>query len=98
MATSIYAMSYLEYITKGLFDYHKIYDQEIDVSELDVILKAIIKNVGIRIYQYDKVYTRDKTMVEACWEFVKRKVELSQTTLNSDWINTFFTPRRAKKT
>lgn len=82
MATSIYAMSYLHYITGGKFDYHKIFDHRLDVEDLDVVLKSIIKKCWGQIYQYDKIYTRDKTKVEACWNFVKERVELSQTTMD----------------
>lgn len=82
MATSIYAMSYLEFITKGRFDYHRIFDQKMDVSELDSILKIIIKKCWDRIYEFDDVYTRDKTKTEACWKFVRDSVELSQSTID----------------
>lgn len=82
MATSIYAMSYFHFITGGRFDYHKIYEQRLDVAELDGILKSIIKKCWEQIYQYDKIYTRDKTKSEACWKFVKKRVELSQTTID----------------
>lgn len=82
MATSIYAISYFHFITGGRFDYHKIYDHRLDVSELDGILKSIIKKCWEQIYQYDKIYTRDKTKVEACWKFVKDRVELNQTTID----------------
>ena len=82
MATSIYAMSYLEYITKGLFDYHEIYEHKIDVSELDSILKQLIKKCWEQIYEFDKIFTRDKTKVEACWKFVRDKVLLEQETID----------------
>ncbi len=82
MATSIYAMSYLEFITKGLFDYHRIFDLKTDVSELDSILKSIIKKCWDQIYEFDKIYTRDRTKVEACWKFVRDRVELTQNTLD----------------
>ena len=82
MATSIYAMSYLHLITRGRFDYHKIYDQKLNVSELDNILKSLIRKCWDQIYKFDKVYTRDKTKVEACWKFVKGSVELNQSTID----------------
>jgi hypothetical protein len=82
MATSIYAMSYLEYITKGHFDYHKIYDQKINVSELDSILKTIIIICWDQIDKYGGLFARDKTKTEACWQFVRDKVELDKRTLD----------------
>lgn len=82
MATSIYAMSYFEFITKGRFDYHRIFEQKMDVSELDNILKIVIKKCWDRIYEFDNVYTRDKAKTEACWKFVKDSVELSQSTID----------------
>ncbi|MEO6734402.1 MAG: AIPR family protein [Ferruginibacter sp.] len=82
MATSIYAMSYFEFITKGLFDYHNIFDQKVDVSELDDILKSIIKKCWEQIYEFDKIYTRDRTKIEACWKFVKDRIQLNQSTLD----------------
>jgi hypothetical protein len=83
MATSIYAMAYLHYITDGKFDYHKIYDQKIDIEKLDSLLASIIKKCWDKIYQFDKLHPRDKTKVEACWKFVKREVRLSESNLNS---------------
>lgn len=82
MATSIYAMSYLEFITKGRFDYHLIYEQKVDVSELDTILKVIIKKCWDQIYEFDNIYTRDKTKTEACWKFVRDKVQINKTVLD----------------
>ena len=81
MATSIYAMSYFHFITGGRFDYHKIFDHRLAVEELDNILKTIIKKCWEQIYQFDKIYTRDKTKVEPCWKFVKERVELNQITI-----------------
>jgi hypothetical protein len=81
MNTSIYAMSYLHYITNGKFDYHKIYDQRIDINELDSLLATIIKKCWDQIYRYDSLHPRDKTKTEACWIFVKERIELSKTTL-----------------
>jgi hypothetical protein len=83
MATSIYAVAYLHYITKGRFDYHKIYEQKIDLEKLDAILATLIKKCWDKIYQFDKLHTRDKTKVEACWRFVKNEVELSDTTIKN---------------
>ncbi len=82
MATAIYAMSYLEFITKGLFDYHSIYDQKVDVSELDSIMKTIIKKCWEQIDKYGGLYARDRTKTEECWKFVKDKVELNKNTLD----------------
>jgi len=82
MATSIYAMSYLEFITRGLFDYHSIHDQKVDVSELDSIMKTIIKKCWEQIDKYGGLYARDKTKTEECWKFVKDKVELNKSTLD----------------
>jgi hypothetical protein len=81
MATSIYAMSYFHFITEGRFDYHKIYDYRLNVDELDSILKSIIRKCWEQIYQYDKIYTRDKTKVLACWEFVKKEIKLNPQTI-----------------
>ncbi len=81
MATSIYAMSYFHYITDGRFDYHKFYDHKLDVEELDSILASIIKKCWDKIYQFDNLHPRDKTKTEACWKFVKKEVELSETTI-----------------
>lgn len=83
MATSIYAMSYFHFITEGRFDYHKIYDHRLNVEELDSILKSIIKICWDQIYQFDQIYTRDKTKTEACWKFVKKEVELDSITINN---------------
>jgi hypothetical protein len=82
MATSIYAMSFLHHITEGRLDYHAIFNQTLKVEDLDAILKSVIKRVWEQIYQFDKVYTRDKTKVEACWKFVVANTEVAPTTLN----------------
>jgi hypothetical protein len=82
MATSVYAMSFLHHITEGRLDYHAIFNQNLKVEDFDAILKSIIKRVWEQIYQFDKVYTRDKTKVEACWKFVLANTEVAPTILS----------------
>jgi hypothetical protein len=76
LATSIYAMSYLQYISQGRIDYHKIFDHRQKINEFDVILKSIITNCWDKILEFDRIYTRDKTKTEACWKFVRDSVKL----------------------
>jgi hypothetical protein len=82
MATSIYAMSYFHYISYGKFDYHQVFNKEIEIQELDEILKHIIKKCWDQIYEYDQVYTRDKTKTEGCWLYVKENVKLNTRIIN----------------
>jgi hypothetical protein len=82
MATSVYAVSFLHYITQGRLDYHAIFNGTWKVESFDVILKSVIKRVWEQIYQFDKVYTRDKTKVESCWKFVMANTEVTPTVLN----------------
>jgi hypothetical protein len=71
-------MAYLHFITNGRFDYHKVYNQKLKENELDYILKAIIIACWDKIYEFDRIYTRDKTKSAACWEFVKENVVIDE--------------------
>lgn len=89
MATTIYAMSYLEFISEGLIDYHAVYNNKYNVSfsltnsnkrinsEFDEIIEAILIACWNQIAIYGGTSAQEKTKDKKCWEFVKDKIKLN---------------------
>ena len=94
MATTIYAMSYLQYISKGLIDYHEIHDGKHRVSlslkksktrvnsDFDSILSEIIKACWDKIAEFGETSAQEQTKFERCWNYVKNSISLDTKILN----------------
>lgn len=89
MATTIYAMSYLHYLTEGCLNYWQIYDFKYDLCEtlqskernitpLDKILIKIIKECWKQIAIFGGTSAQEQTKKQACWEFVKSNISLDK--------------------
>ncbi|MHA8106422.1 AIPR family protein [Aquirufa sp. 5-AUSEE-100C1] len=95
MATTIYAMSYLEHITNGLIDYHKIYDLNYKVagsllksdkrinSDLDKILEHFIKQTWKQIATFGNTSAQEQTKKTECWEYVKDNIKIDDSIIQS---------------
>jgi hypothetical protein len=93
MATTIYAMSYLQYISEGLIDYHAIYNNKYNVcsslmssnkrinSDFDEIIEILLIACWDQIAIYGGTSAQEKTKDKKCWEFVKDKIKLSPKTI-----------------
>jgi len=93
MATTIYAMSYLNYISEGLIDYHNIYNgnynvynslltsQKKIISEFDDILHHIIVSCWVQIAIFGGTSAQEQTKKIECWDFVKNNVKLEKSIL-----------------
>ena len=78
MATTIYAMAYFQLITIGRFDYHKIFDQRLNVAEIDNILKHLIIKCWEQIAAFGSTSAQEQTKKPECWQFVKDRVRLNK--------------------
>ena len=88
MATTIYAMAYLHFITKGCLDYWGIYDFKYGVcnsiitknrieSELDNIIESVIKASWKQIEIFGGSSAQEQTKNVKCWEYVKKNIAIS---------------------
>tara|TARA_B100000767_G_scaffold26002_1_gene22866 strand:+ start:6401 stop:8821 length:2421 start_codon:yes stop_codon:yes gene_type:complete len=88
MATTIYAMAYLHYITGGCLDYWGIYNYKYGVcdalvekkrkeSELDDILESVIKACWVQIEIFGGSSAQEQTKNVKCWEHVKANIEIN---------------------
>src|SRR5690606_16549531 len=87
MATTIYATSYLHFITKGCFNYWEIYDfkyglceslqsKERIITPLDEVLVKIIKACWKQIAVFGGTSAQEQTKKQACWDFVRSNISL----------------------
>lgn len=87
MATTIYAMSYLHFITKGCLNYWEIYNFKYDLCEslqskerkinpLDEVLVEIIKACWKQIAIFGGTSAQEQTKKQACWDFVRSNISL----------------------
>ncbi|MHA8109906.1 AIPR family protein [Aquirufa sp. A-Brett2-W8] len=95
MATTIYAMSYLDKITDGLIDYHKFYELEYKVagsllkserrinSDLDKILEHFIIRTWDQIAAYGITSAQEQTKKLECWEYVQSNIIIDDLIINS---------------
>jgi len=98
MATTIYAMTYLHYITKGCIDYWAIYNYKYDVAdsmlnskrvftELDDIIEHVIVKCWKKIELFGGTSAQERTKKKEFWEKVKSNVRLDSTILSE--MNSF---------
>ena len=90
MATTIYAMSYLQFISDGLIDYHAIFNSYYNVStslinstkrvdsEFDQILEHIIISCWDQIAKFGGTSAQEQTKDKKCWDFVKSNVKIKK--------------------
>ena len=87
MATTIYASSILNILSKGKIDYWKVYDHEYDLcksleekkrynGELDKILIPVIKESWRQLELFGKTSVQEQTKKLQCWEFFKKNFRL----------------------
>ena len=95
MATTIYSMAYFHFISKGYFDYHKIYSGKLGVtkslvnsnrrveSDMDSVIIEIIQKCWGKIAEYGETSAQEQTKKESCWDYVRKKVSLNHRTIES---------------
>ena len=89
MATTIYAMSYLNFITEGCVDYWGIYEYKYDVveslinqnkridSKFDNILESIIIACWEQIAKYGGNSAQEQTKKKECWDFLLKNIKIN---------------------
>ena len=93
MATTIYASSILNILSKGKIDYWKVYDHEYDLcksleekkrynGELDKILIPIIKESWRQLKSYGKTSVQEQTKKLQCWEFFEKNFTIDNKILD----------------
>jgi hypothetical protein len=95
MATTIYAMSYLDKITDGLIDYHKFYELGSKVagsllkserrinSDLDKILEHFIIRTWDQIAAYGNTSAQEQTKKLECWDYVQNNIKIDEFIMES---------------
>jgi hypothetical protein len=95
MATTIYAMSYLDKITDGLIDYHKFYELGSKVagsllkserrinSDLDKILEHFIIRTWDQIAAYGNTSAQEQTKKLECWDYVQNNIKIDEFIIES---------------
>ncbi|MCA6075597.1 AIPR family protein [Fulvivirga sedimenti] len=91
MATTIYSMSYLQFISEEQFNYHLAYEskglinsliqrERLD-TEFDTLLISIIKSCWSKLAEYGGTSVQEQSKRAECWEYVKNNIQLPQGTL-----------------
>ncbi len=90
MATTIYAISYLDKMTNGLIDYHQFYDLKYKVAEsliksekrinsdLDKILEHLIVRTWDQIAAFGNTSAQEQTKKIECWEYVQANIKIDE--------------------
>lgn len=77
MATTIYAMALFHRMSKGKFDYHLIFEDKLNIEELDDFLKFLIKSAWGLLEKFGGSSVQEQSKKLEAWQFVKNNFELN---------------------
>jgi hypothetical protein len=79
---SIFVVSCLNYFSKGLFCFHKIYDFKIEVSQLEPIIKELMEAIYYAVLDKGGASAQEQSKTEAMWIFLKNNIKIDLAKLN----------------
>ena len=75
-SVSIFVVSYIDYLSKGLFAFHKVYDYSIAIEELDPIIHELMEQIYKVVLDKGKASAQEQSKTEAMWIHVKKSVKV----------------------
>lgn len=73
-SVSIFVVSYLNFLSKGLFGFHKIYDYSIDIEKLDPIIRELMEQIYHVVLKKGGASAQEQSKTEAMWAHLKKSV------------------------
>ena len=79
---SIFVVSYIDHLSKGLFSFHKIYDYRIDVYELEPIIRELMQAIYDAVLKKGGASAQEQCKTEAMWIHLKNTLKINPRLLN----------------
>jgi hypothetical protein len=80
-SVSIFVVSYIDYLSKGLFGFHKIYDFTIAIEELDSIIRKLMEQIYKVVLNKGGASAQEQSKTEAMWTHLKKSVKVDPSIL-----------------
>jgi hypothetical protein len=87
-SVSIFVVSYLDYLSKGLFAFHKIYDFTIAIEELDPIIRELMEQIYYTLLKKGGASAQEQSKTETMWSHLKKSVKVDPSILKPFLITT----------
>ena len=81
-SVSIFVVSYIDYLSKGLFGFHKIYDFTIAIEELDLIIRKLMEQIYHVVLKKGGASAQEQSKTEAMWTHLKNSVNVNPSILS----------------
>lgn len=78
---SIFVVSYIDYLSKGLFAFHKIYDFTLAIEELDLIIRKLMEQIYHVVLKKGGASAQEQSKTEAMWTYLKQNVNVDPSIL-----------------
>lgn len=78
---SIFVVSYIDYLSKGLFSFHKIFDFSIKVSQLETVIKELMEAIYHVVLKKGGASAQEQSKTEAMWLYLKKNLEIDPSIL-----------------
>ena len=77
-SVSIFVVSYLNFLSEGLFSFHKVYDYRFNVEELEPLLRKLMIAIYHEILKKGGASAQEQSKTEAMWVHLKQNLKLDQ--------------------
>ena len=75
-SVSIFVVSYINYISKGLFGFHKIYDHSVAIEKLDPIILELMEQIYHVVLKKGGASAQEQSKTMAMWDHLKKSVKI----------------------
>lgn len=74
-SVSIFVVSYIDYLSKGLFAFHKIYDFTIAIERLDPIIRKLMEQIYHVVLNKGGASAQEQSKLEMMWTHIKQSMK-----------------------
>lgn len=80
-SVSIFVVSYIDYLSKGLFGFHKVYDYTIPIEEMDPLIRELMDQIYHVVLKKGGASAQEQSKTEAMWSHLKQNVKVDPSIL-----------------
>jgi hypothetical protein len=78
---SIFVVSYIDYLSKGLFSFHKIFDFSIKTSQLEPIIRELMEAIYYAVLKKGGASAQEQSKTESMWIHLKNNLKIDPSKL-----------------
>ena len=77
-SVSIFVVSYLNFLSEGLFSFHKVYDYRFNMEELEPLLRKLMIAIYHEILKKGGASAQEQSKTETMWVHLKQNLKLDK--------------------